>query len=251
LCGDPSGLLESELFGHEKGAFTGAISQKIGRFEIANAGTLFLDEVGDIPLELQAKLLRVLQEQEFERIGSTRTIKVDVRIVAATNRDLPAMIERQQFRRDLYYRLNVFPIQVPPLRDRAEDVPTLVRYFTQHFARRMDKRIETIPAEALAALGRYSWPGNVRELANLIERAVILSRGTILEIALSELVDLRSSSPAQRRSDTDVAERERLLGALKEANWVLGGPRGAAARLGIKRTTLQSRMQRLGIRKPE
>jgi formate hydrogenlyase transcriptional activator len=247
----PSGLLESELFGHEKGAFTGAISQKIGRFEIANAGTLFLDEVGDIPLELQAKLLRVLQEQEFERIGSTRTIKVDVRIVAATNRDLPAMIERQQFRRDLYYRLNVFPIQVPPLRDRAEDIPTLVRYFTQHFARRMDKRIETIPAEALAALGRYSWPGNVRELANLIERAVILSRGTILEIALSELVDLRSSSPAQRRSDTDVAERERLLGALKEANWVLGGPRGAAARLGIKRTTLQSRMQRLGIRKPE
>jgi formate hydrogenlyase transcriptional activator len=247
----PSGLLESELFGHEKGAFTGAISQKIGRFEIANAGTLFLDEVGDIPLELQAKLLRVLQEQEFERIGSTRTIKVDVRIVAATNRDLPAMIERQQFRNDLYYRLNVFPIRIPALRDRAEDIPTLVRYFTQHFARRMDKRIETIPAEALAALGRYRWPGNVRELANLIERAVILSRGTILEIALSELIDLRSSSPAQRHSDTDVADRERLLGALKEANWVLGGPRGAAARLGIKRTTLQWRMQRLGIRKPE
>ena len=247
----PSGLLESELFGHEKGAFTGAISQKIGRFEIANAGTLFLDEVGDIPLELQAKLLRVLQEQEFERIGSTRTIKVDVRIVAATNRDLPAMIERQQFRNDLYYRLNVFPIRIPPLRERTEDIPALVRYLTQHFARRMDKRIETIPAEALAALGRYSWPGNVRELANLIERAVILSRGTILEIALSELVDLRLSSPVQRHSDTEVAERERLLGALQEANWVLGGPRGSAARLDIKRTTLQSRMQRLGIRKPE
>jgi formate hydrogenlyase transcriptional activator len=248
----PSGLLESELFGHEKGAFTGAIGQRIGRFEVANGGTLFLDEVGDIPLELQAKLLRVLQEQEFERIGSTRTIKVDVRIVAATNRDLPAMVERQQFRADLYYRLNVFPIRVPPLRERGgEDIEALVRYFTQHFARRMDKRIETIPADALAAMRRYSWPGNIRELANLIERAVILSRGTALTVPLSELRELRSEAPAGPRLESEGVERKRLLRALDEANWVLGGPRGAAARLGMKRTTLQSRMQRLGIRKPD
>src|SRR2546428_413983 len=191
----PSGLLESELFGHERGAFTGAIAQKIGRFQVADGGTLFLDEVGEIPLELQPKLLRVLQEQEFERIGSTKTIKVDVRLIAATNRDLLRMVEEQRFRDDLYYRLNVFPIQAPPLRERPEDIPALVSYFVQRFARPMNRRVEVIPSETLDALRRYTWPGNIRELANLIERAMILSRGRRLEVPLDDLTRRRGAAP--------------------------------------------------------
>jgi formate hydrogenlyase transcriptional activator len=249
----PTGLLESELFGHEKGAFTGAIAQRIGRFELAHGGTLFLDEVGDIPLELQSKLLRVLQEQEFERLGSTRTIRVDVRLVAATNRDLSAMVADRQFRSDLYYRLNVFPIVNPPLRDRHEDVPALVRYFTQKFARRMNKRIDGIPAETIAALSRYHWPGNIRELENFIERAVILSRGSTLEVPLAELRP-RDASPRTDRSQSPTtledAEREHIRRALEQSNWQVGGSSGAAARLGMKRTTLQARMAKLGIVRP-
>jgi len=248
----PTGLLESELFGHERGAFTGAISQKIGRFELANRGTLFLDEVADIPLELQPKLLRVLQEQEFERLGSTQTIRVNVRLVAATNRDLTEMVAQGQFRNDLYYRLNVFPGVLPPLRDRREDIPPLVRHFTQQFARRMGRRIETIPAEAMDALVWYPWPGNIRELENVIERAVILSPGHTLRIPV---VQLKSPGPVERptRAATTLveAEREHILGALRESNWVLGGPNGAAARLGTKRTTLQWKMKKLGISRPE
>ena len=250
----PTGLLESELFGHEKGAFTGAIAQRLGRFELAHGGTLFLDEVGDIPLELQSKLLRVLQEQEFERLGSTRTIRVDVRLVAATNRDLVAMVAEKQFRSDLYYRLNVFPIVNPPLRERQDDIPALVRYFTQKFARRMNRRIERIPTEALAALSAYSWPGNIRELENLIERAVIVSRGSRLEIPLSELEQaarLAAAIEAPRRLTTlEEAEREHIRQALHEANWQVGGASGAAVRLGMKRTTLQSKMAKLGIERP-
>ena len=248
----PTGLLESELFGHEKGAFTGAIAQRIGRFELAHGGTLFLDEVGDIPLELQSKLLRVLQEQEFERLGSTRTIRVDVRLVAATNRDLAAMVADKQFRSDLYYRLNVFPILSPPLRDRPEDVPALVRYFTQKFSRRMNKPIESIPTETMAALSRYHWPGNVRELENFIERAVILTRSASLEVPLAELKE-RHGTPrhdSQAPTTLEDAEREHIRRALEQANWQVGGPTGAAARLGMKRTTLQARMARLGIVKP-
>jgi formate hydrogenlyase transcriptional activator len=240
----PTGLLESELFGHEKGAFTGAIAQRIGRFELADGGTLFLDEVGDIPLELQPKLLRALQEQEFERLGSTRTIKVDVRVIAATNRDLPRMVAEQQFRIDLYYRLNVFPLPVPPLRDRASDIPMLVRYFAQKFSRRMNKHIETIPAATLAALAEYSWPGNVRELENLIERAVILSSGTTLQIPLTEL----RPGPALTPSTTlESAERQHIGRVLEETGWRIAGPDGAAERLGMKRTTLQSKIKKLGI----
>jgi len=250
----PTGLLESELFGHEKGAFTGAIAQRLGRFELAHGGTLFLDEVGDIPLELQSKLLRVLQEQEFERLGSTRTIRVDIRLVAATNRDLVAMVAEKQFRSDLYYRLNVFPIVNPPLRDRQDDIAALVRYFTQKFARRMNKRIERIPTEALAALSAYSWPGNIRELENLIERAVIVSRGSRLEIPFAELEQagkLAAAIEAPRRLTTlEEAEREHIRQALHEANWQVGGPSGAAVRLGMKRTTLQSKMAKLGIERP-
>jgi formate hydrogenlyase transcriptional activator len=243
----PTGLLESELFGHERGAFTGAIAQKIGRFELADGGTLFLDEVGDIPLELQPKLLRVLQEHEFERLGSNRTLQVDVRLVTATNRDLGRMVAERQFREDLYYRLNVFPIHLPPLRDRREDIPLLVRYFAQKHAQRINRRIETIPSEAMDALTRYPWPGNVRELENFIERAVILSRGAVLEIPLAEL----QSPQAAPDGTLEAAEREHILRALRETNWVVGGPTGAAARLGLKRTTLQSRMEKLGIgRKP-
>jgi formate hydrogenlyase transcriptional activator len=243
----PTGLLESELFGHERGAFTGAIAQKVGRFELADGGTLFLDEVGDIPLELQPKLLRVLQEHEFERLGGTRTKRVDVRVVAATNRNLEEMVAAGTFRNDLYYRLNVFPMTLPPLRERAEDIPPLVRHFTQRFARRMSKRIETIPADAMAALVRYPWPGNVRELENAIERAVILTGGHALSVPVAEL---QSRTPAAAVAGTlEATEREAILRTLRETNWVLGGPRGAAARLGIKRTTLQSRMQRLGIRR--
>ncbi len=245
----PTGLLESELFGHERGAFTGAIAQKIGRFELAHGGTLFLDEVGDIPLELQPKLLRVLQEQEFERLGSTRTIRVDARVVAATNRDLARMVAEREFRSDLYYRLNVFPLLMPPLRDRHEDIPQLVRYLAQKYARRMNKHIESIPAETLDALTRYHWPGNVRELENLIERAVILSAGPALRVPLAEL-----KPPAEAATEglvtLEAAERQHILRALDETNGVLGGPRGAATRLGMKRTTLQSRMRKLGISRP-
>ncbi len=242
----PTGLLESELFGHERGAFTGAIAQKLGRFELADGGTLFLDEVGDIPLELQSKLLRVLQEQEFERLGSTRTIRVDVRLVAATNRDLTQMVAGQQFRNDLYYRLNVFPIVSPPLRERQEDIPLLVRYFAQKFARRMNKLIETIPTESMKALSRYHWPGNVRELENLIERAVILSPGVELHVPLAEL-KAAAREGAQPVTTLEAAERDHIVRALQAAKWVIGGPSGAAAKLGMKRTTLQSKMQKLGI----
>jgi formate hydrogenlyase transcriptional activator len=242
----PAGLLESELFGHERGAFTGAIAQRIGRFELAHRGTIFLDEVGDIPLELQPKLLRVLQEQEFERLGSVRSIRVDVRMVAATNRDLDEMVAARTFRSDLYYRLRVFPLVMPPLRARQEDIPTLVRYFVQKHARRMNRAVETIPSETLDQLVRYSWPGNIRELENLIERAVIVSPGPVLRVPLSELK--LPAEPATGEMPTlEAAEREHILKALEATKWVLAGPRGAAAKLGLKRTTLQSRMQRLGL----
>ena len=240
----PTGLLESELFGHEKGAFTGAIAQKVGRFELAHKGTLFLDEVGDIPLELQPKLLRALQEHEFERLGSVRTIKVDVRLVAATNRDLATMIADREFRSDLYYRLSVFPLSLPPLRERPTDIPKLVRYFTQKYARRMNKRVESIPTETMEALASYAWPGNVRELENLIERAVILTRGTSLEIPLTELRAAPDTTPPVTLED---AERDHIRRVLEQASGVVGGPNGAAARLGMKRTTLQSKMKKLGI----
>ena len=246
----PTGLLESELFGHEKGAFTGAIAQRIGRFELAHHGTLFLDEVGDIPFDLQPKLLRVLQEQEFERLGSTRTLRVDVRLVAATNGNLAEKVEQNQFRTDLYYRLNVFPLSIPPLRERREDIPLLVRYFAQKYARRMKKPIDNIPAKAMAALTEYHWPGNVRELENFIERAVILSRGAELQIPLSEFKQRTRSTAVVFRDGIvtlEHAEREHIVRALGATNWVIGGPAGAAVRLGMKRTTLQSRMRKLGI----
>ncbi len=250
----PTGLLESELFGHEKGAFTGAIAQKVGRVELAHGGTLFLDEVGDIPLELQSKFLRVLQEQEFERLGGTRTIRVDVRLVAATNRDLPEMVASREFRSDLYYRLNVFPIVSPPLRDRQEDVARLVRHFAQKFARRMNKPILTIPADTMRALSDYHWPGNIRELENFIERAVILSRGSNLDAPLTELkgpsVSERVADETRPLTTLEDAEREHIRRALQEANWLVGGPSGAAAKLGMKRTTLQSKMAKLGIARP-
>jgi formate hydrogenlyase transcriptional activator len=246
----PTGLLESELFGHEKGAFTGAICQKVGRFELAHKGTIFLDEVGDIPLELQPKLLRVLQEQEFERLGSTKTIKVDVRLVAATNRDLSRMVAEGRFRNDLYYRLNVFPIVLPPLRERPDGIPSLVRHFTQQFARRMGKRIETIPTASMDALVCYPWPGNVRELQNVIERAVILSPGPTLQVPLADLkpVGQHAAVPAVTLAD---AEREHIFGALRETEWVVSGSKGAAARLGMKRATLQKKMKKLGISRPK
>jgi formate hydrogenlyase transcriptional activator len=254
----PTGLLESELFGHERGAFTGAIAQKIGRFEVANGGTLFLDEVGEIPLELQPKLLRVLQEQEFERLGGTKTIKVDVRLVAATNRNLAEMVEERRFRDDLFYRLNVFPLSVPPLRERPEDIEALVGYFVRRFARRMKRRIDVIPQETLDAMRVYPWPGNVRELENLIERAVILSQGPRLAVPVGELASRRSPasqrSPASEHNGESTLEgvgRAHILRVLEETNWILGGPRGAAARLGTKRTTLHSLMKRLGIVRPE
>ncbi len=258
----PTGLLESEFFGHERGAFTGAIAQRIGRFELAHRGTLFLDEVGDIPLELQAKLLRVLQEGEFERLGSARTQKVDVRLVAATNANLGQMVAERQFRSDLFYRLNVFPIHLPPLRERRGDIPLLVSFFAQKFARRFRKKIETIPAEAIARLEQYHWPGNVRELEHFIERAVILSRGSELEIPIGELKlsNGLETAPAAARSFTPPpavvspsvttlaeSEREAIMRALRETNWVIGGANGAAARLALKRTTLISRMKKLGI----
>ncbi len=243
----PTGLLESELFGHEKGAFTGAIERKIGRIELAHQGTLFLDEIGDIPLELQPKLLRVLQEQEFERLGSTRTIRVDVRLIAATNRDLSRMVAERQFRNDLFYRLNVFPISIPPLRERKDDIPLLVRYFAQKHARRMNRKIETIPSEALEALVRYPWPGNVRELENFIERAVLLSRGKVLEVSASDLKP--SAKLAAGGATLEEAERNHILGVLGETGWVISGPHGAASLLGMKRTTLQSKMKKLGLKR--
>jgi formate hydrogenlyase transcriptional activator len=245
----PTGLLESELFGHEKGAFTGAISQRIGRFELASQGTAFLDEVGEIPLELQPKLLRVLQEREFERLGSTRTLRTDARLVAATNRDLAAMVGEQKFRADLFYRLNVFPIRVPALRERPEDIPLLIRHFARQFARRSNKIIDTIPSEVMTSLIEYHWPGNIRELQNLIERAVILSAGPILKVPLSDLKP-SSTTLVRKRITLREAEREHILAALKETNWIIAGPNGAAIRLGMKRSTLQARLQKLRLTRP-
>ena len=244
----PTGLLESELFGHEKGAFTGAIMQRLGRFELANRGTAFLDEIGEISLELQPKLLRVLQEREFERLGSTRTIKTDARLIAATNRDLAACVEERTFRADLFYRLNVFPIHVPPLRERPEDIPLLVRHFAQYFARKIHRVIDTIPSETMEALVRYSWPGNIRELQNLIEHSVIVSPGPVLQVPLAALQFQTAPAPdGTKRGTLEEAEREHILATLKETKWVISGPKGAAGRLGINRSTLQFRMKKLGI----
>jgi formate hydrogenlyase transcriptional activator len=242
----PTGLLESELFGHEKGAFTGAISQRIGRFELAHKGTLFLDEVGDIPAELQPKLLRVLQEQEFERLGNTKTQKVDVRLIAATNCDLEQMVADHKYRSDLYYRINGFPITIPPLRERKEDIPELTRFFVQKFGRRMKKQIDTVSAEAMDALIQYHWPGNIRELEHFIERAAIFTQGSVLEVSTAELKSkpMLSDSPVSTLEDS---ERQHILRTLQDTNWVIGGPNGAAVRLGIKRTTLQAKMNKLGI----
>jgi formate hydrogenlyase transcriptional activator len=259
----PTGLLESEMFGHEKGAFTGAIAQRIGRFELANRGTMFLDEIGEVPLELQPKLLRVLQEREFERLGSARTLRTDARLIAATNRDLERLVSEQKFRSDLYYRLNVFPVRIPSLRERPEDIPLLVRHFVQQFSRPLGKVIDAIPAETMSALARYPWPGNIRELQNVIERAVILTSGPVLMVRTEELRapnHLPELSPASNghatpapsggnmRAALEEAERQQILDALEKSNWIVAGPAGAAARLGLKRSTLQSRMQKLGIR---
>jgi transcriptional regulator with GAF, ATPase, and Fis domain len=246
----PLDLLESELFGHEKGAFTGAIAQKIGRFELADKGTLFLDEVGDIPSPLQPKLLRVLQEQEFERLGSTRTHQVDVRLVAATNRDLAEMVNRGQFRSDLYYRLNVFPVMLPPLRARSEDIPALVTHFAGIFGRRMGRQIEHIPAETMSALNSYQWPGNIRELQNLVERAVILSNDGVLPNPLPATVSQALAVSTAATTTLRESERALILQTLEEVRWVIGGPKGAAAKLGLKRTTLIHKMQKLGISRP-
>jgi len=241
----PTGLLESELFGHERGAFTGAIAQRVGRFELADGGTLFLDEVGDLPLELQPKLLRVLQEQAFERLGGSRTHRVNVRVVAATNRPLADAADSGEFRSDLYYRLNVFPLTLPPLRERREDIPDLVRYSVQRFASHLNKRIESIPPDSMAVLCAYDWPGNVRELENAIERAVIVTPGRVLQVPVADLRRREPVAPAART--LQATERDAILRTLRETNGVLGGPNGAATRLGIKRTTLQSRMRKLGI----
>jgi formate hydrogenlyase transcriptional activator len=243
----PTGLLESEMFGHEKGAFTGALNQRLGRVELAHKGTLFLDEVADLPLELQPKLLRVLQDGQFERLGSSRTMTSEFRLIAATNRDLRALSVDQEFRMDLYYRLNIFPITVPPLRERREDIPLLARFFVQDFAARMRKPIDAIPAEAMAALVNYAWPGNIRELRNVIERSVILSSGTLLEVP-KDALSQPPNQPSGVLRMTD-AERRHILEALNASNWVVGGPKGAASLLGLKRSTLQSRMGRLGIRR--
>jgi formate hydrogenlyase transcriptional activator len=247
----PAGLLESELFGHERGAFTGAIMQRVGRFELANHGTAFLDEIGEIALELQPKLLRVLQEREFERLGSTRTIKTDARLIAATNRDLAACVEEGRFRADLFYRLNIFPILVPPLRERPEDIPLLVRHFAQHFARRMNRVIDTIPSETMETLVHHSWPGNIRELQNLIEHSVIVSPGPVLRAPLAGLQPHNVPNQEGTRHRTlEEAERGHIVSTLKETKWVISGPRGAAARLGMNRSTLQFRMRKLGIVRP-
>ncbi len=245
----PLDLLESELFGHEKGAFTGAIAQKIGRFELADKGTLFLDEVGDIPLALQPKLLRVLQEQEFERLGSARTHQVDVRMVAATHRDLTEMVRRGEFRSDLYYRLNVFPVLLPPLRERREDIPVLVTHFVETFGRRMGKEIENIPAETMSAFGSYQWPGNIRELQNLIERAVILSNDGVLPNPLPA-TGTQTAIVSPGATTLRDSERALILQTLERVGWVIGGPKGAATKLGLKRTTLIHKMQKLGIFRP-
>ena len=253
----PTGLLESELFGHEKGAFTGAIAPRVGRFELAHRGTIFLDEVGEIPLELQPKLLRVLQEREFERLGSSRTVRSDARLIAATNRDLEQMVEEQRFRSDLFYRLNVFPVRIPPLRERQEDIPLLVRHFTQQFSRRNQRGIDTIPSGTMDALVQYHWPGNIRELQNVIERAVIVSKGPVLNVPVTDLKPAASAAkarqtkrPAVRENLRDAlsqSEREQIMTALEQSDWVVAGPDGAAARLGMKRSTLQFRMRKLGI----
>jgi formate hydrogenlyase transcriptional activator len=247
----PTGLMESELFGHERGAFTGAISQRIGRFELANRGTMFLDEIGEIPLELQPKLLRVLQQREFERLGNARTFKTDARLIAATNRDLEVMVQEHKFRADLFYRLNVFPIQVPPLRERPEDIPPLVRHFVQHFSRQMNRTIDTVPTETTEGLIRYSWPGNIRELENVIERAVILSHGPVLKVQLQDLCNRAIPTEHSRGQQTlEEVERAQILATLKATKWVLSGPSGAALRLGLNRSTLQFRMKKLGIVRP-
>jgi formate hydrogenlyase transcriptional activator len=255
----PTGLLESELFGHEKGAFTGAIAQRIGRFEVANGGTIFLDEIGEVPLELQTKLLRVLQEREFERLGSSRTLRTDARLIAATNRDLEAMVSEQKFRSDLFFRLNVFPVQLPPLREREGDIPLLVRQFAQQFSRRMNKMIETIPSATMDALSRYHWPGNIRELQNVIERAVIISTGPVLSIDVADLKFPKFGQPSEKLESPkspangalhdvlEQSERQQILKALEQCNWVVAGPKGAAAQLGMKRSTLQQRIRKLGI----
>jgi formate hydrogenlyase transcriptional activator len=251
----PAALMESELFGHEKGAFTGAISQKLGRFEVADKGTVFLDEIGEVSLELQTKLLRVLQDYDFQRLGSNRVRHLDVRVIAATNRNLEEMIEKGQFREDLYYRLKVFPITIPPLRERPEDIEPLVRHYVAKYARRMKKVIATIPASAMEVFMRYPWPGNVRELQHFMERSVILSAGPILEAPLGELDQVIRHHAARNRrlakfGTMEEIERESILQALKEANWVIGGPQGAAKKLGLKRTTLASKIERLGICRP-
>jgi formate hydrogenlyase transcriptional activator len=255
----PTGLLESELFGHEKGAFTGAIAQRIGRFEVADGGTIFLDEIGEIPLELQTKLLRVLQEREFERLGSSRTIRTGARLIAATNRDLEAMVSEQKFRSDLFFRLDVFPVHVPSLRERDGDIPLLARHFTQQFSRRMKKVIETIPSEAMDALCRYHWPGNIRELQNVIERAVIISTGPALSVDVADLKFAKAGPPPAEKPASPKAtngalhnvleetERQQILKALKQSNWIVAGPNGAAAHLGMNRSTLQVRIRKLGI----
>jgi formate hydrogenlyase transcriptional activator len=245
----PTGLLESEMFGHERGAFTGAVMQRIGRFELADRGTVFLDEIGEIPLELQPKLLRVLQEREFERLGSARTLRTDARLIAATNRDLGAMVEDQKFRADLFYRLNVFPVKVPSLRERTDDIPLLVRHFVQQFARRMNKAIDTIPSDTMSVLVRYHWPGNIRELQNMVERAVILSSGPVLRVPLTDLQAQPAASAVRKLETLEDAERRTILDALDAAGWVISGPKGAAAVLGLKRSTLQARMEKLGIRR--
>jgi len=247
----PTGLLESELFGHERGAFTGAVVQRIGRFELANRGTIFLDEIGEAPLELQPKLLRVLQEREFERLGSSRTIHTDARLVAATNVDLPEMVDDKRFRSDLYYRLNVFPIHVPPLRERPDDIPLLVRHFARHSSQRVGRRVRWIASSAMDALKAYSWPGNIRELQNVIERAVIRSTGEKLDVPLSAL-EYSAAGPKAPGSLQTLEESDRalILATLKETRWVIAGPRGAARRLGLNRSTLQFRMKKLGIERP-
>jgi formate hydrogenlyase transcriptional activator len=239
------------LFGHEKGAFTGAIDRRIGRFELAHQGTIFLDEVEDIPLELQSKLLRVLQEHEFERLGSSRTLRVDVRVVAATNTDLAQLVEEKKFRSDLYYRLNVFPVNVPSLRERPEDIPLLVHFFANKFAQQMKRHIESVPKDVMEALVKYHWPGNIRELQNLVERAVILSRGSTLEVPLSELKQSKAANHANGSISLEAVERDHILRILGESGWVIGGPNGAAARLGLNRTTLNHRMRKLGISRPQ
>jgi formate hydrogenlyase transcriptional activator len=256
----PMGLLESEMFGHEKGAFTGAVAQRIGRFELAHGGTIFLDEIGEIPLELQPKLLRVLQEREFERLGSSRTLRTDARLIAATNCELQGMVDEKKFRADLFYRINVFPIFIPPLRERQDDIPMLVSHFTQLFSHRVNKKIETISAETMKALVRYSWPGNIRELQNVIERAVLLSNGPVLKVTLTDLKNRGVLVPSLRlpkppsaqdphpiRTVLEDVERKEIIAALEQSNWTVAGPNGAAGRLGLKRSTLQLRMKKLGI----